>query len=59
MDDFKALLERMKTAQIELITAAAKARTLPSEGALRKIADLEVAIGALEHLIDDGELPAR
>ncbi|MBB3972139.1 hypothetical protein [Hansschlegelia beijingensis] len=57
MDDYKTLLERMKAAQIELLTAAARARTLPSDGALRKIADLEVAIGALEHLIDDGELP--
>ncbi|MFL1874830.1 hypothetical protein ACIKT0_06360 [Hansschlegelia beijingensis] len=57
MDDFKTLLERMKAAQIELLTAAASARTLPSDGALRKIADLEVAIGALEHLIDDGDLP--
>ncbi|GLK75684.1 hypothetical protein GCM10008171_09380 [Methylopila jiangsuensis] len=56
MEDYKALLERMKAAQIELLAAAAKARTLPSEGALRKIADLEVAIGALEHLIDDGAL---
>ncbi|MFJ5486976.1 hypothetical protein ACIKTA_04765 [Hansschlegelia beijingensis] len=57
MDDFKTLLERMKAAQIELLKAAARARTLPSDGALRKIADLEVAIGALEHLIDDGDLP--
>ncbi|HVI29310.1 hypothetical protein [Hansschlegelia sp.] len=57
MDDYKTLLDRMKAAQIELLAAAARARTLPSDGALRKIADLEVAIGALEHLIDDGALP--
>ncbi|MFD1330669.1 hypothetical protein ACFQ4O_01495 [Methylopila musalis] len=56
MEDYKALLERMKAAQLALLAAAAKARTLPSEGALRKIADLEVAIGALEHLIDEGAL---
>ncbi|MFD1701807.1 hypothetical protein ACFSCV_02210 [Methylopila henanensis] len=53
MDDYKALLDRMKQAQRQLIDAAAKAGTLPSDGALRKIADLEVAIGALEHLLDD------
>lgn len=59
MDTYKALLERMKTAQIELFAAVASAQTLPSDGALRKIADLEIAIGALEHLIDDGALKTR
>lgn len=58
MDDYEALLERMKVAQIELIKAAAKAKQLPSDGALRKISDLEVAIGALEHLIEDDALPS-
>ena len=52
MNEHKALLERMKTAQAELLNAAAKAGALPSDNALRKIADLEVAIGALEHLIE-------
>lgn len=55
MDDYQALLDRMKTAQRELLTAAAKAKTLPSDGALRKIADLEVAIGAVEHLLDEDD----
>ncbi|GBD48638.1 hypothetical protein [Methylopila sp. Yamaguchi] len=55
MDDYQALLDRLKTAQRELLTAAAKAKTLPSDGALRKIADLEVAIGAVEHLLDEDE----
>lgn len=53
MEDYKQLLERMKTAQRELLSTAAKASTLPSDGAMRKIADLEVAIGALEHLLED------
>ena len=57
MTDYKGLLERMKAAQVELLAAAARSSTLPSDGALRKIADLEVAIGALEHLIDEGVLP--
>ena len=59
MNNYKALLERMKAAQIELFAAAVTVDALPSDGALRKIADLEVAIGALEHLIDDDALPAR
>ncbi|MFC3693492.1 hypothetical protein [Chenggangzhangella methanolivorans] len=52
MNEHLALLERMKTAQAELLNAAAKAGALPSDNALRKIADLEVAIGALEHMIE-------
>ncbi|WP_020178434.1 hypothetical protein [Methylopila sp. M107] len=59
MTDYKGLLDRMKVAQVELLAAAARSQTLPSDGALRKIADLEVAIGALEHLIDDDALPSR
>lgn len=55
MDDYQALLDRMKAAQRDLLSAAAKANTLPSDGALRKIADLEVAIGAVEHLLDESD----
>jgi hypothetical protein len=55
MDDYQALLDRMKSAQRDLLSAAAKANTLPSDGALRKIADLEVAIGAVEHLLDESD----
>ncbi|MDR4306429.1 hypothetical protein IHQ68_07340 [Chelatococcus sambhunathii] len=57
--DYQGLLDRMKAAQAELLAAAARSKTLPSDGALRKIADLEVAIGALEHLIEEGSLPNR
>ena len=57
MIDYQSLLDRMKAAQAELLAAAARAKTLPSDGALRKIADLEVAIGALEHLLDENVLP--
>ncbi len=57
--DYQGLLDRMKAAQAELIAAAARSKTLPSDGALRKIADLEVSIGALEHLIEEGSLPNR
>lgn len=55
MTEYRELLERMKTAQAELLAAAAKGRTLPSDGALRKIADLEVAIGAVEHLLEESD----
>jgi hypothetical protein len=58
MDEYEALLERLKAAQFALLTTAAKSGTLPSDGALRKIADLEVAIGAVEHLLDD-DSPTR
>lgn len=59
MEDYTSLLERMKVAQIELLAAAARVKTLPSDGALRKIADLEIAIGALEHLLEDGAVKDR
>ncbi|MFC7052721.1 hypothetical protein ACFQI3_08485 [Hansschlegelia quercus] len=59
MEDYKSLLDRLKAAQLEQFAAAASAKTLPSDGAMRKIADLEIAIGALEHLIDDGAFKKR
>jgi len=49
----------MKAAQAELLNAAAKAGAMPSDNALRKIADLEVAIGALEHLLEEGSSAER
>lgn len=54
MDGYKALLDRLQAAQRELLDAAARGGGLPSDNALRKIADLEVAIGAVENLIGEG-----
>ncbi len=47
-----ALRARLLRAQRELIVSAADAGTIPSDNALRKIADLEVAIGAVESMLD-------
>lgn len=51
--DMAALVEHMKREQREIIVAAAKAGALPSDGALRKIAALEIAIGAAEHELEE------
>jgi hypothetical protein len=48
-----ALKKRLIDAQRALIIQAAESETLPSDNALRKIADLEVAIGAVEALTDE------
>jgi len=52
-DDLTALLERLKGAQRDLLINAARLKVLPSDGALRKIADLEQAIVATEQLIEE------
>jgi hypothetical protein len=52
-EKLEALRVRLLAAQRELITAAANAGAIPSDNAMRKIADLEVTIGAIEAMIDD------
>ncbi|ADH88114.1 conserved hypothetical protein [Ancylobacter novellus DSM 506] len=52
-EKLEALRARLMSAQRELIKAAAEAGTIPSDNALRKIADLEVTIGAVETMIDE------
>ena len=47
------LRARLIAAQRELVKAAAEAGTIPSDNALRKIADMEVTIGAVEAMIED------
>jgi len=47
------LLERLTLAQRDLLLASAASTQMPSENALRKIADLEVAIGAVEAVLDE------
>jgi hypothetical protein len=49
----KALRDRLLSAQRELINAAADSGAMPSDNMLRKIADIEVAIGAVETIIED------
>jgi len=48
-----SLLDRLKAAQRELILTAARGSTLPSDGMLRKISELEGAIAATEALMQE------
>lgn len=52
MNEQDALLQRLKVAQVELFNVAAKSGALPSDKTLSKIADLELAIAAIENAID-------
>ncbi|MPT24459.1 MAG: hypothetical protein E2577_16625 [Starkeya sp.] len=49
----KTLRNRLLTEQRDLITRAAEIDALPSDKTLQKIATLEVAIGAVESLLDE------
>jgi len=49
LENLRAML---LAAQRSLIMAAAEAGVLPSDNSLRKIADIEVTIGAIEAMID-------
>ena len=51
--DLPRLLERLKAAQRDLLLTAAKTTTLPSDGTLRKLSDLEGAIAATEALLQE------
>lgn len=44
---------KLLAAQRSLIQAAADAGTVPSDNTLRKIADMEVTVGALETMIEE------
>lgn len=52
-EKLEALRARLLAAQRELITAAAAAGTIPHDNALRRIADIEVTIGAIEAMLDE------
>ncbi len=51
--DLKGLLDRLKTAQRDLLLTAANASTLPTDGMLRKISELEGVIAATEALMQE------
>lgn len=51
--DLPSLLERLKAAQRDLLLTAARSATLPSDGMLRKLSDLEGAIATTEALIQE------
>ena len=48
MDKLEALLDRLKTRQRDLIMEAAQYDTMPADSALKRIAELENAIAAVE-----------
>ncbi|MBB3769692.1 hypothetical protein FHS55_000278 [Angulomicrobium tetraedrale] len=52
-EKLQSLRVRLLSAQRDLIKAAAEAGTIPSDNMMRKIADMEVTIGALEAMIED------
>lgn len=52
-DNVQRLLDRLKAAQRDLILKAAHTDALPPESLVRKISDLEVMIGAVEHLLEE------
>ncbi|WP_127090968.1 hypothetical protein [Aquabacter cavernae] len=51
--ELSALLARLKTAQRELLLTAAGTQTLPSDGTIRKISELEGVIAATEALLEE------
>lgn len=52
-EKLESLRARLLAAQRALIKAAADAGTIPSDNMLRKIADMEVTLGAIETMIDE------
>lgn len=52
-DKLQALRSRLLAAQRALIVAAAEAGAVPPENMLRKIADMEVTVAAIETMIDE------
>ena len=53
VEDLRALLTRLKDSQRQLLINSAEAGMLPADGTIRKIADLENAIGAVELFIEE------
>ena len=59
VEDLRALLKRLKDSQRKLLIQSAEAGMLPADGTIRKIADLENAIGAVELFIEEEEQNRR
>jgi hypothetical protein len=53
MDGLHALSERLRRAQRDLILKAAESSSLPPDGVIRKISELENAIVAVDALIEE------
>lgn len=52
-EKLEALRARLLVSQRAQIVAAAEAGAVPTDNALRKIADIEVALAAIETLLDE------
>ncbi len=59
MEKIENFLERLKIEQRRLILSSVEAQVLPSDNTLRKIADLESTIAAVEVLIQEQELSKK
>lgn len=55
MVELEELLERLKTEQRDIIQRAAQSKTTPARSAIQRIGELELAIGAVEQLINETE----
>jgi len=51
--ELQALSSRLKDAQRRILDQAAEASAMPADGTLRKLADLEGAINAVDLLIEE------
>lgn len=59
MQNQKDLLERLKAEQVKLFQSAAAGGGLPTDKTLNKVANLELAIGALENQIYEASKKPR
>ena len=53
MDKLEALLDRLKARQRDLIMEAAQYDTMPADSTLKRIAELENVIAAVEAVADE------
>jgi hypothetical protein len=59
MPKLESLLDRLKARQRALIMEAAEHETMPADSTLRRIAELENAIAAVEAILDETRALAR
>ncbi|GHE49810.1 hypothetical protein GCM10019059_06240 [Camelimonas fluminis] len=55
MAELEELLERLKAEQRDIIERAAQSKATPARSAIQRIGELELAIGAVEQLINETE----
>lgn len=55
MTELENLLDRLKAEQRDIILRAAQSNATPARSAIQRIGELELAIGAVEQLINESE----